>query len=107
MSNPLTKQLTEVLKRSNRIVFFGGAGVSTASNIPDFRSATGLFNQKYHRTLSPEEMVSRTFYEQDPEDFYAFYRDKLVYPEAQPNDCHKALAKLEEMRTDGVLRKLL
>ena len=97
MSNPLTKQLTEVLERSNRIVFFGGAGVSTASNIPDFRSATGLFNQKYHRTLSPEEMVSRTFYEQDPEDFYAFYRDKLVYPEAQPNDCHKALAKLEEM----------
>ena len=95
--NPLTKELTEVLRRSSRVVFFGGAGVSTASNIPDFRSATGLFNQKYRRVLSPEEMVSRSFYERDPEDFFAFYRDKLVYPEAEPNDCHKALAKLEQM----------
>ena len=93
--NPLTKELTEVLRRSSRVVFFGGAGVSTASNIPDFRSATGLFNQKYRRVLSPEEMVSRSFYERDPEDFFAFYRDKLVYPEAEPNDCHKALAELE------------
>ncbi|MBQ6660604.1 MAG: NAD-dependent protein deacylase [Lachnospiraceae bacterium] len=93
----LRERLTEVLRRSSNIVFFGGAGVSTASNIPDFRSANGLFHQKLHRTLSPEEMVSRTFYERYPEDFFDFYRQHLVYPQAQPNDCHKALAKLEQM----------
>ena len=91
------KRLSEMLRDSDNIVFFGGAGVSTASNIPDFRSANGLFHQKLHRTLSPEEMVSRTFYERYPEDFFDFYRKHLVYPEAQPNDCHKALAKLEKM----------
>lgn len=91
------KKLAELLRGSDNIVFFGGAGVSTASNIPDFRSANGLFHQKLHRTLSPEEMVSRTFYERYPEDFFDFYRKHLVYPEAQPNDCHKALAKLEQM----------
>ena len=91
-----TEQLTEMLRESSRIVFFGGAGVSTASGIPDFRSANGLYNQKYRRTLSPEEMVSRSFFEQDPEDFFDFYREKLIYPEAQPNDCHKALAALEK-----------
>ena len=90
------EQLTEMLRESNRIVFFGGAGVSTASGIPDFRSANGLYNQKYKRTLSPEEMVSHSFFVRDPEDFFDFYRDKLIYPEAQPNDCHKALAALEK-----------
>ena len=91
------KKLAELLRGSDNIVFFGGAGVSTASNIPDFRSANGLFHQKLHRTLSPEEMVSRTFYERYPEDFFDFYKKYLVYPEAEPNDCHKALAKLEQM----------
>ena len=91
------KKLSELLRDSDNIVFFGGAGVSTASNIPDFRSANGLFHQKLHRTLSPEEMVSRTFYERYPEDFFDFYRKHLVYPEAKPNDCHLALAKLEQM----------
>ena len=90
------EQLTQMLRESNRIVFFGGAGVSTASGIPDFRSASGLYNQKYKRTLSPEEMVSHSFFVRDPEDFFDFYRDKLIYPEAQPNDCHKALAALEK-----------
>ena len=89
------EQLNEMLRESNRIVFFGGAGVSTASGIPDFRSASGLYNQKYRRTLSPEEMVSHSFFMRDPEDFFDFYREKLIYPEAQPNDCHKALAALE------------
>ncbi len=89
--------LTGILKNSSNIVFFGGAGVSTASGIPDFRSADGLWNQKYGRNLSPEEMVSRSFFERDPEDFFAFYKDKLVYPEARPNGCHIALAKLERM----------
>ena len=90
------EQLTEMLRESSRIVFFGGAGVSTASGIPDFRSANGLYNQKYKRTLSPEEMVSHSFFVRDPEDFFDFYRDKLIYPDAQPNDCHKALAALEK-----------
>lgn len=89
--------LSDILRKSHHIVFFGGAGVSTASGIPDFRSANGLWNQKYGRNLSPEEMVSRSFFEKDPEDFFAFYKEKLVYPEARPNGCHRALAKLEEM----------
>ena len=97
------EQLTEMLRESNRIVFFGGAGVSTASGIPDFRSANGLYNQKYKRTLSPEEMVSHSFFVRDPEDFFDFYRDKLIYPEAQPNDCHKALAALEKELPDLLL----
>ena len=91
-----TEQLTSMLRESSRIVFFGGAGVSTASGIPDFRSASGLYNEKYKRTLSPEEMVSHSFFVRDPEDFFDFYRDKLIYPEAKPNDCHKALAALEQ-----------
>ena len=93
----LRQKLADLVRGSDNIVFFGGAGVSTASNIPDFRSANGLFHQKLHRTLSPEEMVSRTFYERYPEDFFDFYKKYLVYPEAEPNDCHKALAKLEQM----------
>ena len=91
------QELTDILRNSRKIVFFGGAGVSTASGIPDFRSANGLWNQKYKRNLSPEEMVSRSFFERDPEDFFAFYKDKLVYPEAKPNACHYALARLEKM----------
>ena len=91
------EELTKILRDSNNIVFFGGAGVSTASGIPDFRSANGLYNQKYRRTLSPEEMVSHSFFERDPEDFFAFYKEKLIYPDAEPNGCHIALAKLEEM----------
>ena len=67
-----TEQLTDMLRESSRIVFFGGAGVSTASGIPDFRSANGLYNQKYKRTLSPEEMVSHSFFVRDPEDFFDF-----------------------------------
>ncbi|MBO4839167.1 MAG: NAD-dependent protein deacylase [Lachnospiraceae bacterium] len=91
------QKLTDILNKTNNLVFFGGAGVSTASGIPDFRSANGLWNQRYGRHLSPEEMVSRSFFERDPEDFFAFYKDKLIYPDAKPNGCHIALAKLEQM----------
>ncbi|MBP5224624.1 MAG: NAD-dependent protein deacylase [Lachnospiraceae bacterium] len=91
------EELTAILRNARNLVFFGGAGVSTASGIPDFRSADGLYNQRYARVLSPEEMVSRSFFMRDPEDFFAFYKEKLVYPEAEPNGCHRALAKLEEM----------
>jgi len=90
------QELKTIINESNRIVFFGGAGVSTASGIPDFRSANGLYHEKYHRTFSPEEMVSHTFFTDYTEDFFKFYKQKLVYPEAKPNACHIALAKLEK-----------
>ena len=91
------KELIEILKESQNIVFFGGAGVSTESNIPDFRSSNGLWNEKLKINFTPEQLVSHTFFVRYPEDFFEFYKDKLIYPEAKPNDAHKALAKLEQM----------
>lgn len=91
------EQLVEILKESERIVFFGGAGCSCESGIPDFRSADGLWNEKLKSNLTPEQLVSHTFFLRYPEDFFKFYKDKLVYPEAKPNGAHIALAKLEEM----------
>ncbi len=90
-------QFTEILRESSDIVFFGGAGVSTASGIPDFRSADGLYSKKLNRRFTPEQLVSHTFFVKYPEDFFAFYKENLIYPQARPNDCHKALARLEEM----------
>lgn len=95
--NTKIEKLTQILKESNNIVFFGGAGVSTESNIPDFRSATGLFNEKLNMTFTPEQLVSHSFYIKYPEEFFNFYKAKLIYPEAKPNLGHIALAKLEEM----------
>lgn len=95
--NEQVKQLTEILKESKKIVFFGGAGVSTASNIPDFRSSNGLYSQKLNRNFTPEQLVSHTFFMRYPDEFFAFYKEHLVYPEAKPNACHTALAQLEEM----------
>lgn len=91
------EELTKILKGSETIVFFGGAGVSTESGIPDFRSADGLWNEKLSIKLTPEQLVSHTYYERFPEEFFAFYKDKLVYPAAKPNACHVALAKLEAL----------
>ena len=96
MTDELQK-LVEILRESKRIVFFGGAGVSTESGIPDFRSANGLWNEKLQIELTPEQLVSHTYFERFPKEFFDFYRDKLVYPDAKPNGCHKALARLEEM----------
>ena len=78
---------------SRSIVFFGGAGVSTESGIPDFRSVDGLYNQKYD--YPPEEILSRTFFDARPEEFYRFYRDKMLCLDARPNAAHKKLAQLE------------
>ena len=89
-------ELRQIINDSENIVFFGGAGVSTESGIPDFRSADGIYNQDLGREVSPEEMISHTFFVRHTADFYAFYKDKLIYPEAKPNDCHKALAALEQ-----------
>ena len=91
------EQLTKILKESNNIVFFGGAGVSTESGIPDFRSADGLFNEKLNITFTPEQLVSHSFYIRYPKEFFNFYKAKLIYPQAKPNKAHIALAKLEEM----------
>ena len=90
-------KLTQILRDSNNIVFFGGAGVSTESNIPDFRSSNGLWNEKLQINLTPEQLVSHTMFMRYPEEFFEFYRDKLIYPDAKPNAAHIALAKLEEM----------
>ena len=91
------RELAEILKKSENIVFFGGAGVSTESGIPDFRSADGLWNEKLKIKCTPEQLVSHTFYMKYPEEFFEFYKSKLLYPDAKPNDAHKALAELEQM----------
>ena len=87
--------LKKWLDESSNIVFFGGAGVSTESPIPDFRSTDGLYNQEYD--YPPETILSHSFYMRKPEEFYRFYRNKMLFPNAEPNRAHKALAKLEEM----------
>ncbi len=94
--NTEIEKLTQILRNSNNIVFFGGAGVSTESNIPDFRSANGLFNARLNMTLSPEQLVSHTYFIRFPEEFFNFYKAKLIYPEAKPNGAHIALANLEK-----------
>jgi len=88
------KELEKLIDGANSIVFFGGAGVSTESNIPDFRSTDGLYNLKYK--YPPEIMLSRSFFYSNPEDFYEFYRDKVLCLSAKPNKAHLALAKLED-----------
>ena len=85
--------LREILSNSNNIVFFGGAGVSTESGIPDFRSTDGLYSQKYQ--YPPEMMISYTFFAEHPEEFFDFYRDKMIFLDAKPNPAHTVLAGLE------------
>lgn len=92
----MIEKLKEVIENSQKIVFFGGAGVSTESNIPDFRSEAGLYSAKQSYGKSPEEMLSHTFFINDTETFFDYYKNNLVYQNAEPNKAHKALAKLEE-----------
>ncbi len=87
------KKLKDWSAESSRIVFFGGAGVSTESGIPDFRSTDGLYCQQY--AYPPETILSHTFYVRNPEEFYRFYRNKILYLDAEPNAAHKKLAELE------------
>jgi NAD-dependent deacetylase len=93
MNNKLT-QLKDILQNSTNIVFFGGAGVSTESGIPDFRSVDGLYNTQYE--YPPETILSYSFFISQPSVFYRFYRDKMIYPNAMPNKAHLALAGLEK-----------
>lgn len=89
----MNEQLRQWVQESKRIVFFGGAGVSTESGIPDFRSPDGLYNLKYK--YPPETIISRPFFMRDPEEFYRFYRDKMLFPDAKPNAAHLKLAEWE------------
>lgn len=86
-------ELKKIIDNSDNIVFFGGAGVSTASGIPDFRSKDGLYNKKYK--YNPEEILSHNFFINNIKDFYEFYFDKMIYIDAKPNFCHLKLAELE------------
>ena len=88
------KKFVELVDQAKRIVFFGGAGVSTESGIPDFRSVDGLYNQKYK--YPPEQILSHGFFMSRPEEFYEFYRDKLIIKGVEPNLVHKKLAELEQ-----------
>lgn len=88
------EKLKEIIEKTDNIVFFGGAGVSTESGIPDFRSVDGLYNQKYE--YPPETILSHTFYRRNPEEFFRFYRDKMLCPDALPNAAHRKLAQWEQ-----------
>ena len=89
-----TEQLRKLIEESDNIVFFGGAGVSTESGIPDFRSVDGLYNQQYE--YPPETILSHSFYRRNPEEFYRFYRAKMLCPGAKPNAAHLKLAEWEK-----------
>lgn len=96
------KQLQEIIDDAKRVVFFGGAGVSTESGILDFRSVDGLYNQRY--AYPPETILSHSFFEIRPAEFFEFYRDKLLCPDAKPNKAHRWLARLEEAgRLTGIV----
>ncbi|CAM2847061.1 NAD-dependent protein deacylase [Paenibacillus sediminis] len=96
--------LASWIKESKRIVFFGGAGTSTESGIPDFRSAAGIYRTRQQFPYAPEEMLSRSFFDHRPEIFYEFYRSKMIYPNARPNPVHLLLARLER---EGKLKAVI
>ena len=90
------ERLKEAIKDAKKIVIFSGAGLSTNSGIPDFRSANGIYNAKLKSQFSPEEIISHSFFYAHTEDFYEFYFDKMVYKDAKPNSAHKYFAELEK-----------
>lgn len=96
------ERLKDLVSQSDNIVFFGGAGVSTESGIPDFRSVDGLYNQKWN--YPPETILSRTFFERNPEEYYRFHREKLVIDGVKPNRAHLRLAELEQ---EGKLKAVI
>jgi NAD-dependent deacetylase len=98
------EKLKELVRESNSIVFFGGAGTSTESNIPDFRSESGLYKTSSGYSYPPELMLSHTFFVNNTEEFYSFYRSKMIYKDAKPNMTHYALTKMEN---EGKLKAIL
>lgn len=95
-------KLRKIIEESKYIVFFGGAGVSTESGVPDFRSVDGLYNQKYK--YPPEMILSHSFYMKNTEEFYKFYKEKMLFKNVLPNDAHKVLARLEK---EGKLKAII
>ena len=89
------KEIKQAIKDSKKIVIFTGAGISVASGIPDFRSADGLYNQKSGLKATPEQIISHTFFKLYPSEFYKFYKDKMIYPHATPNEAHLFFSNLE------------
>lgn len=103
-SETQTERLASWVKKSGRIVFFGGAGISTESGIPDFRSAAGIYQTEKDSPYSPEEILSRRFFDRHPEVFFDFYKSKMIHPEARPNPAHLFLADLERAgKLDAVI----
>lgn len=102
MKSEKINELRKIVEESDNIVFFGGAGVSTESGIPDFRSVDGLYNQKYK--YPPETIISHSFYLRNPEEFYRFYKDKMIFTDAKPNKAHLKLAELER---EGKLKAVI
>lgn len=100
----MNEELKKLIDDSENIVFFGGAGVSTESGIPDFRSEKGLYHAREVYGYSPESMLSHTFYESKRRLFYKYYKENLIYEDAEPNEAHRTLAKLEE---DGKLKAII
>ncbi len=92
----MNRELKEIILQSSNIVFFGGAGVSTESNIPDFRSEEGLYRAKNKYGYSPEQMLSHSFYKKHTNLFFKYYKENMIFANAQPNDAHISLAKLEK-----------
>lgn len=98
------KEVKELIRDSNNIVFFGGAGVSTASGLPDFRSATGLYNKENNSNYSPEYMLSHDFFANHPNEFIKYVKENLMIEGVLPNECHYALEKLEKMgKLQGII----
>ena len=89
------EQLRAIITKHQNILFFGGAGVSTESGIPDFRSESGLYYAREHYGYSPEQMLSHSFFMAKPTEFYRYYRENILHPEARPNDAHLGLAAME------------
>lgn len=102
MDTEKLNELRQIIEDSDNIVFFGGAGVSTESGIPDFRSVDGLYNQKYK--YPPETIISHSFYLRNPEEFYRFYKYKMIFKDAKPNKAHLKLAELER---EGKLKAVI
>ena len=100
----MDRRLQDILKKSSSVVFFGGAGVSTESGIPDFRSEKGLYKARQEYGYPPEEILSRTFFDRHTEIFFDYYKKNLIYLDAQPNKAHRALAMLEK---NGLLKAVI
>ncbi|MCR5176900.1 MAG: NAD-dependent protein deacylase [Anaerovibrio sp.] len=96
--------LAKIIKESKNLVFFGGAGMSTESGIPDFRSAGGIYSQRLNQEFTPEEMASHSFLVKHPEEFFDFYRNRMMFIKAKPNEGHYALSRLEKL---GILKAVI